>query len=276
MTILAKLEPLMRLGSRLRIDPFALALGLFVGVLAFGALSVGASPERALPIAGIVGVGGWIVLDRVPGVLERTLDRRAYVLFGFGPIVAGFGVVAVHPSGVQSRLPFWIALIVAGVAVLITGQRRHAKLLRERNRVHHRVFGRRSKWTSLLWTMGGSAIGILGVTIATVGPHPVGGLLRQLTPVFVGSAIGTLVGFLIVDRPNTVELLVLDDALVVDARGTWGTHPIDWRRVRTFDLEDDTLHVRTVLWSASFHCDLADVERPREVAQAFRDRIEAR
>ena len=93
-----------------------------------------------------------------------------------------------------------------------------------------------------------------------------------MTPVLAGFAIGLVVGTPIVNHSNTVELLVLDDVLVVDVRGKWGTHPIDWRRVRTVAVEDDALRVRTALWTSSFSCDLSDVDRPRETVRAFRKR----
>lgn len=262
----------MRFGSPPRVEPFAIALGLSLGTLAFRAIPTAAAPVSSVQVAGAVAVVVWLLTSQRPAFLEWILDHRLYWIPCIGTIGVWLVIVGTTPAQFMSHVPFWTPSIVTGFAVLTTGQRRHAKLRRDRNRVHERIDGRSGRWTNLLWTMVGGAIGILGVKIVTNGPRPVGELLRQLAPVLAGSPIGTLAGFLIVDQPNTVELLVLDDALVLVPRSGWVERPIDWRRVRTVDGDDDTLHVRPVLWSSSIHCDLSDVDRPQETIRAFRKR----
>jgi hypothetical protein len=262
----------MRFRSPPRIEPFSIALGLYLGTLVFRVLPVVSGPESWVRIAGAVAVIVWILSSQRPEPFEWVLDRRLYWAPCIGTIGVLLVVIGTRPAAFLAHVPFWAASIVTGSVVLITGQRRHAKLLRDRNRVHERVDGRSSRWTNLIWSIGGASIGVLAVETATVGPRPVVELLHQLTPVVVGSAIGWTIGALIVNHSNTVELLVLDDALIVDVRGKWGMHPIAWRRVRTVDIDDETLHVRTALWSSSFSCDLSDADRPQETVRAFRTR----
>jgi hypothetical protein len=267
-----KIQPSMRFGFRFRIDPFDVVLGLYVGTLGFRVLSDFSALVSQVQLAGVVAVVVWVVASQNPGAVEWALDRRAYLYCGLGTIGVWPVVAVFVPTAFRSHVPFWLAVIVAGAGLLITGQRRHARLLRDRNRVHERVSGRRSRWTTMFWTIAGGAIGIVGIKVAFVGPNPIDEFLQEATPIIVGTAIGGVIGHLLVDHSNAVELLVLDEALVVVVPGRWGAHPIDWRRVRTVELEDETLHVRTALWSSSFHCDLSDVERPRETVRALRDR----
>lgn len=264
----------MRFGSRLDIHTFDVALGLYVGALVFGAFS---HWEGSLPrgsIAGIVFVGATIGVSRVTTPVTKALARRVHLVLGWGTVGVFVARVWIDEAAVARHLPSWLALVAAGLALWVTGRRRYAEYLLERNEIRDRIEGRENPWLQTVWTFVGIFAGNLVINADVLFRNPSEYVFWHVIPLFVGGVVGFGLVAGPVDRPNDVTLVVTDDALILDRPGWWGPSAIGWRWVRGIRAEEDTLRVRLSLWTGSYSCPLSAVDRPRETVRAIRDRAE--
>jgi hypothetical protein len=249
-------------------------LGLYAGVLVSGALPYwdGSLPRGS--IAGIVFLGVTFGVSRVTTPVAKALDRRVHTLLGWGTVGVFVAAFWIDEATVTRHLPYWLALVGAGLALWVIGRRWYAEYLLERNEIRDRIEGRTNPWLQTFWAFVGILIGDLVVDVDVLFRSPTEYLHWHVLPLLVGAVVGFGLVAALADRPNDVILVVTDDALILDQPGWWGPSAIGWRWVRGIRAKEDTLRVRLCLWTGSYSCPLSAVDRPQETVRALRDRAE--
>lgn len=253
------------------VDPFSVSLGVFLGTWA--ALVVAwLAPFPSIGVAGVgvfVALVTWSTVEQVPAFVDGALVHRLHlVVAGLAALPLVVSLLLVERSAVASSSPVLLlafAVAIAGVAAVITGTSRRARVFRDRERVHLTLTAVEPRWRRAALTL------VTMLAVYTVLGVVAGDLLSLWS--VVGLAGGVTLGTLVVGRQR-VDLVALDSGLLVRPGRQFGTSFVPWSQVARVTVDGDTLRLhRGLPWPLVYRVDLADRPDRESAVSTLRARV---